>query len=161
VLAVVIAIRPAWIALTFSSRSAPCCCRGLTLPWLIHRLGVRDPAEAERGRAQRRAANAAAADAARHVFARFVAHPPDGIDPVVVERAAERATVDRDPGDATGDPATIRAIVGLTRDVLSAQRGAVIDGLRTGELDDEAAREVLDQIDLDQAALTSRAHSRW
>src|SRR4051812_7238863 len=59
--------------------------QGTTLPWLIRRLGVQDPAEAERARDERRAATAVTHTAARDVFARFAADPPPGVDPALVE----------------------------------------------------------------------------
>jgi hypothetical protein len=40
--------------------------------------------------------------------------------------------------------------------VITAQRRALIEGMRGDELDDDAAHDLLGQIDLQEAALASR-----
>ncbi|HWI70359.1 MAG TPA: hypothetical protein VNT55_00275 [Baekduia sp.] len=44
--------------------------------------------------------------------------------------------------------------------MIAEQRRAVVDGMRKGELDDDAARDLLEQVDLQEAALASRLRSR-
>lgn len=136
--------------------------QGATLPWLIRRLGVQDPGEEERAREQRREAEAIAHRAALEAYRAFAADPPPGVDPRFVEAAAQR--FERRREDQTQDPeargAAGRAIAGLTRDVIGAQRSALVTAIRTGEVDDEAARELLDSVDLQEAAMASRFRNR-
>jgi CPA1 family monovalent cation:H+ antiporter len=142
--------------------------QGSTLPWLIRRLGVQDPAEEALAREQLRAAEHVAREAAGRVYARFVADPPAGVDPQFVEHAAERIERQREAAaeafaeDGDGEPrsAVGRAIASLSRDVVSEQRRALVEGMREGDLDDEAVRELLAQVDLQEAALNSRLRSR-
>jgi hypothetical protein len=48
----------------------------------------------------------------------------------------------------------------VSRDVVAEQRRALVECIRDGELDDEAVRELLAQVDLQEAALNSRLRSR-
>jgi CPA1 family monovalent cation:H+ antiporter len=141
--------------------------QGSTLPWLIRRLGVQDPAEEALAREQRREAEHVARQAAGRVFARFVADPPAGVDADVVERAAARIERQREAAaeafaSEDGEARTVagRAISDLSRDVVAEQRRALVEGMRDGALDDEAVRELLAQVDLQEAALNSRLRSR-
>lgn len=139
--------------------------QGATLPWLIRRLGVQDPAEEQRAREQRRAAERVARQAAGEVWRAFAADPPEGVDPEFVARASERFERRREANadDAT-DPRTRgaagRALADLTRRVTAAQRQALVEGIRNGEVDDEAARELLEDMDLQEAVIASRFRNR-
>jgi monovalent cation/hydrogen antiporter len=140
--------------------------QGATLPWLIRRLGVQDPAEDALAREHRREAEHVARQAAGRAFARFVADPPPGGDAETVERAASRIERQREAAseafaqDGDARSAAGRAIAGLSRDVVAEQRRALVEGMRQGELDDEAVRELLAQVDLQEAVLDSRLRSR-
>lgn len=141
--------------------------QGATLPWLIQRLGVQDPSEEEKALEQRRVAERIAHAAAGEVYREFVADPPEGVDPRFVEAASERlerrraARADEaDAADAPTHGATGRAIAALSRRVTAAQRAALVEALRRGEVDDEAAREFLETVDLQEAAIASRARGR-
>lgn len=136
--------------------------QGATLPWLIRRTGVAEHDEAALRAEETRAATRIAHDAAAEVYARFVASPPPGVSPEFVARAAER--IDRRREATASDPslqgATAEAFGTLTREVVAAQRMAVLQALRRDELDDEAVREFLDQLDVQEAALESRFRNR-
>ena len=139
--------------------------QGATLPWLIRRLGVEDPGEAELIRTQRREAERVAGEAASRVYRRFVENPPPGVDPAFVERASERLERQRESTSEALDElddrgVTAQALVRLTREVIAEQRAAIIDGMIHDRLDDDAARQLLEQIDLQEAALVSRFRAR-
>ena len=136
--------------------------QGATLPALIRRLGVEDETEVEVVREQRRAAEGVAQEAAKDVFRRFVADPPPGADPELIQRASERIEQEREAAANAIEDAepAMRALGALMRDVIAEQRLALMHGVRDGTLDDEAAREVIDQLDLQEAAFESRLESR-
>ena len=153
--------RPEIQAIAFMVAVGTLLLQGATLPWLISRLGVEDPGEAQLMREQRRAVEVVAGEAASEVYRRFVADPPAGIDPEWVERASQRLERQREAQsqalEALEDRGvTADAIEQLTREVIAAQRNAIIDGMIHDRLDDEAARDLLEQIDLQEAAMVSR-----
>ena len=157
--------RPEIQAIAFLVAVGTLLIQGATLPWLIRRLGVEDPSEAELAREQRRAAELVAREAASAVFTRFLADPPEGVDPRFVERASERFERQREAaseaaGDAESRGAAGQAIATLMRDVIHEQRKAIMNGMRTGDLDDDAARELLEEVDLQEATMASRLRSR-
>jgi hypothetical protein len=49
---------------------------------------------------------------------------------------------------------------GLYRDVLAAQRAALIAERDEGRIEDEAARAMLDRLDLQEAGVSARLESR-
>lgn len=136
--------------------------QGATLPALIRRLDVQDPAEEEVLREQRRAAEDVARDASKEVYARFVADPPPDVDPEFVERASQRLDRQREATANAFENAgpAMKALGDLMREVIAGQRKALVEGVRDGTLDDEAVRELIDQLDLQEAAFTSRLESR-
>ncbi|WP_196809226.1 cation:proton antiporter [Conexibacter woesei] len=157
--------RPEIQAIAFMVAVGTLLLQGATLPWLISRLGVEDPGEAQLMREQRRAVEVVAGEAASEVYRRFVADPPAGIDPEWVERASQRLERQREAQsqalDALDDRGvTAAAIEQLTREVIAAQRNAIVDGMIHDRLDDDAARDLLEQIDLQEAAMVSRFRGR-
>jgi hypothetical protein len=113
-------------------------------------------------KAQRRAAEHVAREAAKEVYRRFVADPPPGVDPEFVERTSERIRREREAATETIQDAgpAMKALGELMRDVIAEQRRALFHGIRDGTLDDEAARDVIDRLDLQEAAFASRIASR-
>jgi monovalent cation/hydrogen antiporter len=73
-----------------------------------------------------------------------------------VQRASDMASVaaEIDARDAVG------LVGGLMRDVIAEQRRRVVDERDAGSLDDEAVREYLSRLDLEEAALVSREGAR-
>jgi CPA1 family monovalent cation:H+ antiporter len=137
--------------------------QGATLPWLISLLGVTDPDEEEQRTAREQEVAVVARAAATDVYEDFVASPPDGLEPEVIRRAAERVQRARDMASAAAelDARDVVGVVGgLLRDVIAEQRRRVVDERDAGRLDDEAVREYLSRLDLEEAALMSRAGSR-
>ena len=104
-------------------------------------------------------------DAADEVLAAFRANPPENMDPRVL--AEIRGIVERHSQDADEMPDpeahTLRAEVfaQLYRDVLAAQRLALIGERDAGRIDDEAVRAMLERLDLQEAGVSARLESRF
>lgn len=102
--------------------------------------------------------------AAGDVLSRFAESPPPGLDDATL--ANIRQTVARQSQDADEMPApgshTPRAEVFSTlyRDVLCAQRGALIAERDAGRIEDEAVRAMLERLDLQEAGISGRLESR-
>ena len=103
-------------------------------------------------------------DAADDVLDAFEADPPEGLDPHLV--AEIRAVIARHSQDADEMPdpeaLTKRAAVfsSLYRDVLAAQRRALIAERDEGRIEDEAVRAMLERLDLQEAGVSARLESR-
>ncbi|MGA1838889.1 Na+/H+ antiporter [Herbiconiux sp. 11R-BC] len=134
--------------------------QGLTLPALIRSLHLSDPRQEEFDREQAEHALEVAQAASAGVYQRFLASPPEGVPPELLERMTQM--VKRQSADAARDPdpdatsAYGEAFGTLYREVLQAQRNAVVDERDANRLDDDAAREFLEQLDYQEAAIVSR-----
>ncbi|WNG85912.1 sodium:proton antiporter [Mycobacterium sp. ITM-2016-00317] len=139
--------------------------QGWTLPPLIRRLDLSSTADRADTLAETEKAEKVVHDASAEVLAEFRAHPPAGLDPRVL--AEIRAVVARHSQDADEmpDPAanTLRAEVfaQLYRDVLAAQRAALIGERDAGRIDEEAVRAMLERLDLQEAGVSARLESRF
>lgn len=137
--------------------------QGASLPWLIRRLGLSD--EQDHDAAETAKAEQVVRGAADIVLARFDADPPPGLDPS--SRTEIRAIIARHSQDADEMPDpeahTVRAEVfaALYRDVLAAQRAALIAERDDGRIDDEVVRAMLERLDLQEAGVTARLESRF
>lgn len=146
--------------------------QGATIPFLIKRLDVADPAEAERDREQTLLARRISADAADRELAVIAAHPPTGTDPDELLRALHRvrmsvrarAQVEEAEGDDDGDTAKLHHVGALfdsvRRRVLQAQRRALIAARDDGYLEDEVLRDELEARDIEEAAAEQRVLRR-
>ena len=138
--------------------------QGSTLPFLISKLNLSADAS-DYEREQTLKAERVVHDAADGVLAEFRANPPEGLDPRVL--AEIRNTIARHSQDADEmpDPAThtLRAEVfgALYLQVLQAQRAALIAERDEGQIEDEAARAMLDRLDLQEAGVSARLESRF
>ncbi|OBB86455.1 cation:proton antiporter [Mycolicibacterium peregrinum] len=139
--------------------------QGWTLPLLIRRLNLsRFCDDHAADREEEIKAERVVHDAADEVLDAFEADPPDGLDPRVVTEI--RAVIARHSQDADEMPdpeaLTKRAAVfsGLYRDVLAAQRGALITERDEGRIEDEAVRAMLERLDLQEAGVSARLESR-
>ncbi len=103
--------------------------------------------------------------AAEGVFAAFRDNPPAGVDGELAEEILATIARQSDDADQMPDPDehTPRAEVysKLYRDVLVAQRAALIAELDAGNIEDEAARAMLERLDLQEAGVTARLESRF
>ncbi|OBF44572.1 sodium:proton exchanger [Mycolicibacterium peregrinum] len=139
--------------------------QGWTLPLLIRRLNLsRFCDDHAADREEEIKAERVVHDAADEVLDAFEADPPDGLDPHLVTEI--RAVIARHSQDADEMPdpeaLTKRAAVfsGLYRDVLAAQRGALIAERDEGRIEDEAVRAMLERLDLQEAGVSARLESR-
>ena len=140
--------------------------QGWTLPLLIKRLHLsRFSDDHAADREEELKAERVVHDAADEVLDEFRANPPEDMDP---RRAAEiSAVVARHSQDADEMPDpeahTKRSEVfsKLYRDVLSAQREALIGERDEGRIEDEAVRAMLERLDLQEAGVSARMESRF
>ncbi|MCZ0734317.1 Na+/H+ antiporter [Phreatobacter sp. AB_2022a] len=138
--------------------------QGMTLPWLIGRLALGDPREADYARAQmahaRRVIDATTVSVIAEL--REKASPETDIRLATqMLRRARRAAEEHD-GDLPAGSAPRRAdhrdkILAIARSVLAEQRQALIAERDADRLDDEVLREVLEDIDLEQAVIARRS----
>ncbi len=139
--------------------------QGWTLPLLIRRLKLTADADHAYTVGETEKAERVVHDAADEVLAVFRANPPEGLDPRVL--AEIRGIVARHSQDADEMPDpeahTLRAEVfaQLYRDVLAAQRAALIGERDAGRIDDEAVRAMLERLDLQEAGVSARLESRF
>ncbi|MGE0216019.1 cation:proton antiporter [Mycolicibacterium sp.] len=139
--------------------------QGWTLPLLIRQLELSSDADHAYTAAETEKAERVVHEAADDVLARFRDNPPEGLDPRVL--AEIRGIVARHSQDADEMPDpeahTPRAEVfaKLYRDVLSAQRSALIAQRDDGTIDDEAVRAMLERLDLQEAGVSARLESRF
>ncbi|WP_083405984.1 Na+/H+ antiporter [Mycolicibacterium rutilum] len=157
--------RPQLVFLTFVVVVGTLLLHGLTLPWLIRRLGVcGDDADADA------VAEAAAQDKASRAAADRLEELLADADPGGVQaRAAdvlrawntrrrdsawERLGRGRPP--ASGDETPMAAFRRLRLEMLAAERAAFIAERDSGRIDDEVLRSVLHNLDLEEATLNAR-----
>jgi monovalent cation/hydrogen antiporter len=149
--------------------------QGLSLPWVIRRLGVRSD-DATHDRQQEAQVRIATVDAAQRVIEqhqeRWVAtlgqetatKLADGMSSAIARR--EQATaVMLDPSLAEGDlqavlPDRGRALQHLRRDVIAAQRETLVAKRDAGEVDEVVMRQVLRELDLEDEGLDASALGR-
>jgi Na+/H+ antiporter len=139
--------------------------QGWTLPLLIRWLGPSFEADRVADDAETRKAERIVHDAADDVLGRFAAEPPAGLDAATL--ANIRLTIARHAQDADEMPDpeshTPRAEVfsSLYREVLAAQRSALIAERDDGRIEDEAVRAMLERLDLQEAGVSARLESRF
>ncbi|WGW12848.1 cation:proton antiporter [Saxibacter everestensis] len=145
--------------------------QGLTLPFLIRKLRLDDPAEAEHDRAQRRHADAVNARAARETLDAIRKSPPPGVEQKVIDKIAERLSqsihvrqaLDLDEMSAERTSERLHALQlmhNLRRRTAKAQRQALIAERDAGRLDDEAMRAALERLDASEAAAYTQSIDR-
>jgi CPA1 family monovalent cation:H+ antiporter len=137
--------------------------QGWTLPLLIRRLRLSTddgPSEREETLKAERVVH----EAADEVLAEFRANPPEGLDPRVLTEIRNIIARHSQDADEMPDPEahTLRAEVfaSLYRNVLAAQRAALIAERDDGRIEDEAARAMLERLDLQEAGVSARLESR-
>ncbi|MFB2582296.1 cation:proton antiporter [Herbiconiux sp. P15] len=155
--------RPEIQAIAFLVAVGTLLVQGLTLPLLIRSLGLSDPGQDEYDRAQAEHARTVARAASAEVLDGFLSSPPAGVAPELLERIAERVAKQSD--DAEQDEATLGDDRGaefgaLYRRVLTAQRLAIVREREADRLDDDAARDFLEKLDYQEAAIVSRLGDR-
>lgn len=145
--------------------------QGLSLPWVIRRLGVRSDADDARDRAQEAQTRTETDRAAREV----VAARRDAWAAVIGDEAADRITtrlsdalirqeqatsviLEASPADgelAEALPSRGKALQQLRRDVIAAQRAVLVARRDSGQLDEVVMRALLRELDLADESLAS------
>jgi len=140
--------------------------QGATLPPLIGRLHLSRFSDGHAAdREEELKAERVVHGAADEVLAEFRANPPDGMDPRALAEIRNIIARHSQDADEMPDPEahTKRALVfsSLYRDVLAAQRSALISERDAGRIEDEAVRAMLERLDLQEAGVSSRLESRF
>ncbi|MCV7173284.1 cation:proton antiporter [Mycobacterium sp. CPCC 205372] len=140
--------------------------QGWTLPVLIRRLQIsRFSDDHAADREEELKAERVVHDALDAVLAEFRANPPENMDPRVLAEIRAAITRQSEEIDEMPDPEapTKRAKVysALYRDVLAAQRAALIAERDEGRIEDEAVRAMLERLDLQEAGVSARLESRF
>ncbi|GFG51048.1 sodium:proton exchanger [Mycolicibacterium agri] len=139
--------------------------QGWTLPPLIKRLNVtRFVDDHSADRQEDLKAERVVHDAAEEVLAHFRAHPPEGLNPQVIAEIMAVVARHSQDADEMPDPEAhtkrSAAFTALYRDVLAAQRAALIAERDEGRIEDEAVRAMLERLDLQEAGVSARLESR-
>ncbi|RYE08980.1 MAG: sodium:proton antiporter [Hyphomicrobiales bacterium] len=126
--------------------------QGLTLPWLIRRLGIVDPGEAARRDRQMEIAEDLARQATIAAVTQYrdqqTAEQPRRMADIMLQRTAMQAQQGTPRVEDDND-----ALHEIARTVLAARRAAVIKARDERQIDDEVMRDVLDEMDLEQAVM--------
>jgi len=143
--------------------------QGATMPWLIRRLDVTDPYERLRTEEQMAVARRISAESSDRVLTELATHPPEGVDPEIYDkllakaRKSLRSRQEAETVEDTAEDAGTRLAAlfdDIRRASLQARRQALIDARDRGELDDEILRDVLESLDIDEAAVEERIRRR-
>ena len=139
--------------------------QGWTLPPLIRWLGPSFESDRASDDAETRKAEQIVHAAADDVLDGFTDSPPPGLDAVTLANIRQTIARHSQDADEMPDPEshTLRAEVfsSLYRDVLSAQRTALIAERDEGRIEDEAVRAMLERLDLQEAGVSARLESRF
>jgi monovalent cation/hydrogen antiporter len=140
--------------------------QGWTLPPLIKRLHLsRFTDDHTADREEERKAERVVHEAADEVLADFRANPPEDMDPRVLAEIHTVVARHSEDADEMPDPEAhtkrSRVFTALYRDVLTAQRTALIGERDAGRIEDEAVRAMLERLDLQEAGVSSRLESRF
>lgn len=135
-----------------------------TLPMLIRKLRISAPEEQRRQSEAVRKARKIAREATNRAIAQVVKHPPEGADPGMIQRFADRmrtATADRQRGadaeavEAMQSPGARETVRVVRQELLAAQRKALIRARDERKLDDDVLRRELERLDYEEAAATA------
>ena len=138
--------------------------QGATLPLLISRLDLSSDRDRAVVDAETQKSKRVVHDAAEDVLAEFEAHPPAGLDLRVlaeIRNAIARQSQEADEmRDRQAHKLRAEIYARLYRDVLSAQRAALVEERDAGRVDDDAVRRMLERLDLQEAGVSARLESR-
>jgi CPA1 family monovalent cation:H+ antiporter len=132
--------------------------QGLTLPWLINRLGIGDPQDEAKRERQHELARQVSEEAAKKAVEAFRDRQTDDKARLLAERVLMRfdMTSQQVKEWGIGDG----AMAALAGEMLAARRDAVVKARDERRLDDEVMREVLEAMDFEQAAQENREVGR-
>ncbi|AHH99485.1 cation:proton antiporter [Kutzneria albida] len=129
--------------------------QGPSLPVLIRRLALSDPAEEREDLANAERAQQISRRAAKKTLTKLVKHPPANADPELMRRFEEQITAKLTARRAAAEvstPALREIMLQLRRDVLAAQRLALATARDEGKLDEDTVRRELERLDYEEAA---------
>ena len=133
--------------------------QGLTLPWLIGRLKISDPAGAAKHKQQLELADQLTRRATTEAVANFRDRQTDEQPRRVAEVMMTRLSAMQQAA-ASGNAADDQPVmVELSGEILAARRSAVVKARDERKLDDEVMREVLEHMDFEEAAMNGRSRS--
>ncbi|MGH6616442.1 cation:proton antiporter [Sphingomonas sp.] len=152
--------RAALLPIAFVVAMATLLLQGLTLPWLIRRLGVESAEDIERRQLELSHAYAIMTKAGEAAFDELTAKQGSAADLSMARLMLERMQPFIEDGTVPAQPGLVRshanALVAADA-VLTAQRKALIAERNAERLEDEIVRDLLTGIDIEQAALLARA----
>ncbi len=127
---------------------------GVTMPWMIHWLNLDTSDEAR----SRRDEVAHARRIIQETTARAIEDlRGDAIDDAEAERVAKwLRAVQKQTDPKVDDPEQLSRLVDAAHKVVAAQREALIEQRDAEELNDEVLREVLEDLDAEQAVIAAR-----
>ncbi len=138
--------------------------QGWTLPLLIRWLNPSFEHDRQSDETETRKAEQVVHAAADDVLNRFADAPPPGLDDATLANIRQTIARHAQDADEMPDPEshTPRAEVfsKLYRDVLCAQRNALIAERDAGRIEDEAVRAMIERLDLQEAGVSARLESR-
>ena len=134
--------------------------QGLTLPWLISVLGISDPEEDKYRAAQHAVARDIADAASKAAIAAFRDGQTDPAARAAAEQMLKRASVE-DAAERQSHTDHDTMVLELGRTVLEARRAALVAARDERKLDDEVLREIMEEIDLQQAVLANWEPGRF
>jgi NhaP-type Na+/H+ or K+/H+ antiporter len=129
--------------------------QGISLPWLIRGLGVRE----EEDNVQEAQARKVAAKAAKAMLSELV---PADIPAEQRKMFGQRMHAMMQARDRIieQDPSQEGAITRVRREMLAKQREVLVAERSAGRLDDEVMRKVMRELDLEEGMLTGTWRSR-
>jgi CPA1 family monovalent cation:H+ antiporter len=135
--------------------------QGLTLPWLIKTLAISDPDEGPRREKQLHLAEQLRHDATVTVVHAFAEQQTTEEGKKIAQEMLARVDSQSKDVQSTITASHSQAIVTLVSDIQAARRAALIKARDDLQLDDEVMREVLEQIDLEQAVTANWPPGRF
>jgi CPA1 family monovalent cation:H+ antiporter len=144
--------RPVIQAVAFGVTIGTLLLQGLTLPWLIQRLGIADAQGAQHHAEQLAEADAVARQAAIETAE---AYRDAQTDPDARRAADAMLWRLRAEPKSTDKPIDGERMMALARDITAARRSALIQARRDRRISDEVMREELERIDLEEAVMAN------
>ena len=149
--------RPVIQAIAFIVAIGTLLIQGSSLPWLIRTLDIDDSVERHRESEALVAADGVAQEAARTVLTRRAVQAAESGDGDSALVRLVEAYLDRDAADTrtldADDRRITRQLIALWHEVADAQREALLQQWRTGEIEEAAMRTTMNRIDLRQASI--------
>jgi monovalent cation/hydrogen antiporter len=146
--------REAIIALAFLVTIGTLLIQGPSLPWLIERLDLKDPVDESFKTSQHELATRLARDATRDALRNYRAPSDSPAIKMMIERMLHGLEVDTQQ-DGARRAFDGPEVLALRKHLLEARRHGLIAARDAMELDDSIVREMLEQMDLEQAAVTN------